>query len=141
MNRDAEHLRLLAVFHYVLAGVTALISCVPVFHVGMGLLFIILPHLDGGGQEGPPAVIGALFMVLGLAAILIGWACAFALFLAGRFLSTGKNYVFCFVVACVSCLWVPLGTILGVFTIVVLSRASVKDMFQGSPPSAISTAK
>jgi hypothetical protein len=32
-------------------------------------------------------------------------------------------------VACVSCVFMPIGTILGVFTILVLSRPSVKSAF------------
>lgn len=39
-DKDNEHLRLLAIFHYVLAGVMALISLVPVVHVVAGLMFL-----------------------------------------------------------------------------------------------------
>jgi hypothetical protein len=34
--------------------------------------------------------------------------------------------------ACIECLFLPFGTILGVFTIIVLSRESVKELF-GAP--------
>jgi len=53
------------------------------------------------------------------------------LFKTGRNLSNRQSYTFCFVVACISCLLMPLGTILGVFTIVTLSRESVKAIFSG----------
>ena len=43
--------------------------------------------------------------------------------------SRRKHYTFCFVMACVECLSVPFGTMLGVFTILVLNRASVKELF------------
>jgi hypothetical protein len=43
-----------------------------------------------------------------------------------------KNRTFSFVVACVNCIHVPLGTVLGVFTIVVLSRESVKRLYEGT---------
>ena len=36
-----------------------------------------------------------------------------------------------FVVACILCLNVPIGTALGVFTILVLVRPTVKDLFAG----------
>ena len=54
-----------------------------------------------------------------------------ALFLtfAGRSLSHRKHYWFAFIVSCIECLFVPFGTILGVFTIIVLSRQSVKTLF------------
>jgi hypothetical protein len=49
---------------------------------------------------------------------------------AGRSLARRKRYLFCLIVAgtmCVMCN--PLGTVLGVFTIVVLLRPSVKELF------------
>jgi hypothetical protein len=51
------------------------------------------------------------------------------LILAGRFLAQRVYYTFCFVVAALECIFVPFGTILGVFTIVVLQRSTVKEMF------------
>ena len=47
--------------------------------------------------------------------------------------SRRKHYTFCFVMACVECLSVPFGTVLGVFTILVLNRASVKELFNPKP--------
>jgi membrane protein YqaA with SNARE-associated domain len=38
-------------------------------------------------------------------------------------------YWFAFAIACVECLFIPFGTILGVFTIIVLSREPVKALF------------
>jgi hypothetical protein len=40
MNQDSEHLRLLSIFHYVVAGVAALFSFFPLFYVGMGSLLL-----------------------------------------------------------------------------------------------------
>jgi len=37
--------------------------------------------------------------------------------------------MFCFVVACIECLFMPFGTVLGAFTIIVLMRPSVKNLF------------
>jgi len=135
MNRDAEHLRLLSIFHYVLAGLTALFACIPVLHVVLGFLMAFAPQVFDGrhGHDTPPAILGVLFMAFGGLAIAIGWASAVLLFLGGRFLAARKHPTFCFVVACVSCLWMPLGTVLGVFTIVVLSRDSVKGLFATQP--------
>ncbi len=37
--------------------------------------------------------------------------------------------MFCLVMACVACLFMPFGTVLGVFTIIVLARPSVQTLF------------
>ena len=43
---------------------------------------------------------------------------------------------FCVVVAAISCCFTPLGTVLGVFTLIVLFRPSVKALFGLDAPSA-----
>jgi hypothetical protein len=40
-----------------------------------------------------------------------------------------KHYTFCLVMAGVECLFMPFGTVLGVFTILVLNRQTVKELF------------
>ena len=70
----------------------------------------------------PPAESGWMFIIFGGLFCLLAWAFAGCLFLSGRWLAARRNWTFCFVVACLSCMNVPLGTILGVFTILVLQR-------------------
>jgi hypothetical protein len=74
---------------------------------------------------------GWVLVIAGATGLLLGWALAICLGLAGYFLSRCKGYRFCFVIACITCLWPPLGTALGVCTILVLSRENVKDLFAG----------
>jgi hypothetical protein len=40
MNGDEEHLRLLAIFHYVVAGLAALFSIFPLLYTTLGAIFI-----------------------------------------------------------------------------------------------------
>ena len=49
--------------------------------------------------------------------------------IAAQCLSRRKGYSFALVIASIECLFVPFGTILGVFTIVALSRESAKALF------------
>ncbi|HEX3343695.1 MAG TPA: hypothetical protein VHS09_03940, partial [Polyangiaceae bacterium] len=48
---------------------------------------------------------------------------------SGMSLKKRKRRTFSFVVACLCCVNIPLGTALGVFTLVVLSRQSVKAIY------------
>ena len=50
---------------------------------------------------------------------------------AGRCLSQQRRYLLCMIVAGLACLFTPIGTILGVFTLVVLLRPQVKAAFAG----------
>jgi hypothetical protein len=130
MNRDREQLQLLAIFHYVVAGLAALFSFFPLLYsiIG-GFLLYAADHPGSSNQEPPPAVLGWVFIVLGTLFFLAGVIMAICIFIAGRSLARCKRYSFAFVMACIECLFIPFGTILGVFTIVVLSRESVRGLF------------
>ena len=129
--RDGEHLKALVIAHYVMAGLTALFALLPLLHVGLGLMMLFDPGQFGGkgGQEPPPAFLGWFFVAIGSAFILLGQTCAFCLFLSGRWMKQRRRYLFSFVVACIACALFPFGTALGVFTILVLSRDSVKRLY------------
>ena len=131
MNRDTEHLRLLAIFHYVAAGLAAFFSFFPLLYATIGGIFVFVSRhgTPKPGEELPPEFVGWIFVGLGLVLFLLGIAMAICIFIAGRCLSRRKAYSFALVVACIECLFVPFGTILGVFTIVALSRESVRALF------------
>jgi hypothetical protein len=130
VNKDAEHLQLLAIFHYVVAGVAALFSFFPLLYsVIGGFLLYAAQNPSPNNQEPPPAFLGWIFIALGAVFFLAGITMAIFILIAGRCLSRRKAYSFALVVACIECLFVPFGTILRVFTIVVLSRESVKALF------------
>jgi hypothetical protein len=135
MTEDEQHLKLLSIFHYVVGGLTAFFALFPLFHIIMGLVLVFAPEKFHGGDGPPPALFGWMFVVLGAAFILLGWTLAVFILVTGRFLARRRRYMLCFVVACVECLFMPFGTILGVFTIVVLNRDSVKNLFAVSSPS------
>jgi hypothetical protein len=129
MNQDEEHLRLLAIFHYVVAGLTAVFSMIPLLHLALGLFLLFSPKSFQDHGNPPPAFIGWFFVLLASAFILFGLTVATLILINGRCIAKRKRYTFCQVVACVECLLMPFGTILGVFTLIVLSRESVKSLF------------
>lgn len=129
MNQDLEHLRLLSIFHYVVAGLTALFGSIFLFHVGMGIAMLRSPETFADPSGPPPGFFPWLFIAMGSAVVLGSWALAAAQVAAGRFLRRHRRHTFCVVVAGIECLLMPFGTVLGVFTIVVLMRDSVKALF------------
>ena len=128
MTTDNENLRLLSVFHYVIAGLAGLFSLFPIFHITMGAL-LVSGRLGDPNEQVPDRLFGMLFVVMGICMLLLGVAYAVCMGLAGRFLARHRNYVFCLVMAALSCAFFPFGTVLGVFTIVVLQRDSVRTLF------------
>ena len=129
MNQDLQHLKLLSIFYYVVGGVLAFFSCFALIYLVMGVVFITAPPPPGGGAPRPPAL-GWFFVIFSGAALLLGWTWAACLMIAGWFLGRRQHYMFCMILGCSALLFQPLGTILGVFTIIVLIRPSVKRLFE-----------
>jgi hypothetical protein len=134
LNReDAEQLKLLSLGHYIVAGLQALFGLFPVLHLAMGIWMLRSPEVTKA-KDGPPAALFAgFFIAFALVWILTSWALAACLVIAGRSLSQRRRRTFCLVVAGVAALMcMPFGTVLGVFTIIVLLRPSVRDAFEGA---------
>jgi hypothetical protein len=143
MNDDLQHLQLLSIFHYVVGGITGLFACLPIIHFTMGILMVTGTFdsaMQAGGGPAPPAFFGWFFVAVSLVMIAAGWTMAVLILIAGRFLGRRTHHLYCLVMAGIECCFMPFGTILGVFTIVVLMRPSVKTLFeQGVPPDDLAT--
>lgn len=127
MNKDYEHLKWLSVGFYVSAGLTALFACFPFIHLFMGIA--MLAGKFEQEKNPPPPFVGWFLIGIASVFILLGFTLAICNFFAGRFLKQQTKYTFCFVIAVVNCMFAPLGTVLGIFTIIVLLRDSVKALF------------
>lgn len=131
VDRDSEHLRLLAMAYYVYAAIVALFACIPIIHFTIGMVFLLNPPPQAPGDPFPSQAFGAIFATIGGLLVLGGWTFAACVFMAGRSLAARKRYIYCFVIAAIACLFVPIGTVLGVMSILVLQRPTVRAMFHG----------
>ena len=130
---DADHLRLLAIFHFVGAGLALVGLLFLVVHYSFMNVFFSNPKMWEGQKGGPSP--GEFFAVFKWLYVFFGlwFVTCFALnVISGLSLLAGKRRVFSLIVAGLNCVHMPLGTILGVFTIVVLLRDSVRELYDGS---------
>jgi hypothetical protein len=128
MSQDQEHLRLLSIFHYVVAGIAALFSMFPIFHLVIGI-GVVTGKLDQPSKDPTGRFIGWALVLFAVLWILAGLTFAVCLAVAGRCLARRSHYTYCLVMAALNCMFMPFGTVLGVFTIIVLLRDSVKQLF------------
>lgn len=133
MDNDREQLTLLSIFHYIVAGIIGLFSCFPIFHLVLGLAMLF--GAFGPGPDAPPPVIGLFFAGFAGIFMVLGWSLAVVTAVSGYFLAKQRRRMFSLVVAGISTIFMPFGTILGVFTIVVLMRPSVRELYAANLPA------
>lgn len=125
---DDEHLRLLTIFHYVLAGLTGLFALLPVIHLALGIAMMSGHFADDADAR----IAGGIVVAFASIFIALGLTFAAALAWTGRNIARRRRRVACLVVAGLSCAMFPMGTALGVSTLVVLLRPAVKARFEAT---------
>src|SRR5437762_373537 len=130
LSADADHLRLLSIFHYIVGALHLIGSSVAIIHFGLGLLMMLRPGMFGNNP--PPPFVGLLLAFVGGAIIICGWTIGICTIYSGRCIQHRVRRTFSIVVAAINCVLFPLGTALGVFTLIVLMRDSVRRLYGAS---------
>jgi hypothetical protein len=141
-DRDADHLKVLSIVWYVFAALQALAACFMLLYIGFGVCVAIFGAAAGtaaghaahdpsaGIVALPFAGMGIVFAFVGGILLLLFALLAFLMFKCGQSLSQRRHITLCYVMAAISCLSFPIGTLLGVFTFIVLARPSVQQSFK-----------
>lgn len=140
---DTEHLRLLA-FGYVFSAImSALMSLLGLLYAGIGFVmshFFAEAALNATNPDKiPPEALGTIVSVFGGVFFVVLMALALLKFYAASCIRRRKSRLFCQIIAGISCLAIPYGTLLGVLTFIALGRANVVRWFDaGANNSAAS---
>lgn len=130
--KDASDLNLLSVLHYVWS---ALLGCGTLGIVGyfilLGGVFGVSATSGGADPKGAAVAAGATIAVGLVVGVMMG-----ALFVVHLLAASGlrkrKRRVLIMIASALMCTSVPLGTLLGVFTFIVLGRPGAKALFEAS---------
>ena len=135
MGDDRQNLWYLGLVNYFYAGLLALVGCIPLIHFGIGIAMLSGAMSPPKANSGPPEqLIGGILAGVAAVIILASWTHAALVVLAGRCLQQRCWYTFCFVMACIQCAWAPIGTAIGVLTIIMLVKPETKALFGVGPP-------
>lgn len=137
---DAEHLRLLALCHYIFGGLGVAFSLLGVlWTVVMATMFSSFPPTpEGIGEEAArqfrtmPAIMMVIFGAMAACGIVYG----VLQIVAGRCLARRRARLFTLIVALPGLVFLPYGTMLSAFTFVVLERASVEKLYRDAQQQA-----
>jgi hypothetical protein len=129
-KEDADQLQLLRIFYFVMAGLHALGLCFGGIYFAVGAMILgVGPDLKGAKGAPPPEFMGWMFISVAVLVMALTITIGVLQLLAAQRIGQRKGHTLVLVCAAVTCLSMPLGTLLGVFTIIVLQRPSVKAAF------------
>ncbi len=100
----------------------------PLLYLGMGAAFVSGVFNNPNSTPPPPAV-GWILIAVGSTLMLFGLSMAACIILTGVSLANGRRRLFCLIIAFIECINFPFGTLIGVFTAVVLLKPGVKAYF------------
>lgn len=130
-NRDRTQLNVLSIFHNLVAALWAVVALFPVAYLGTGMQIIQrrfddIPELT--------ETFGWTVVLWSTVSVVLSVAMAMLTYVAGWRLVERRARSFCLLVAAINCFFVPLGTVLGVLTIIVLKRPEVRKTFRTERP-------
>ena len=132
---DEEHLRLLAMFHYIAGGLTIAGGlAVATWAVAVRMMFATMAAMP------PPTGVDAQFarqfqempaFLFVFSGLLGGAVAVYGILqiVAGRCLAQRRGRIFTIVAALPRLIFIPAGTLLSVFTLIVLERDSVQRLY------------
>jgi flagellar biosynthesis protein FliQ len=128
---DEEHLRLLRLGYMIIGFADLFFAIFPLIYVLLGL-GMAASGIQASTRQGEPslAFVGGFMVVFGLLFSLFFAVQGTLQLLAARALGKRRSRVLCHIAAGVSCLQMPWGVMLAVFTFMVLGRDSVKQLFE-----------
>ena len=131
---DEEHMRLLSIAHYIVGTLCILFASMFIFHF---IIFFVMagnpqffPPPSPGHPGGPPEAVARIMGGIVGIFILLGWAFGGLTIYVGRCIKRRVKRGLTLVVAWLNLLLLPVGTLLGISTIMVLSRSSVKRAYE-----------
>jgi hypothetical protein len=126
-----RNLSTVSILHYVYGGLLlfAALVCGVLFSAVGGLMESDLMQQT---SDPPPPMMATIFhsVGVGLAVVLGIWG-----LLSGRWIANRRHRTGSMVIAALCCLSFPIGTALGVFTLVVLANSEVQEAYAQAGPS------
>ena len=128
LTHQTDNLNTLAILHLVKAILAFLFSLFFVFYMFMGTF--VGKMIEMNPEADPAFNVSIVFWIIGGIGMVFSIIFGILNLLSYQYLNKKKNYTFIFAVAIINCLTGILGILLGVFTLVEISKPHVKGIFE-----------
>lgn len=131
MQDEIRYLDILAIFHLIVGAIAGLFSCFPLINLSIGLSMLseIPKIIARDNLFSPFTMFPILFVVLPAIIVVFGWMFAIAVILNAYYIKKRKWLTYCLVIGGIETIFMPFGTVLGVFTIILLTKPNIKELF------------
>ncbi|RNC84928.1 MAG: hypothetical protein ED556_10120 [Winogradskyella sp.] len=128
MNEAIESkLRTFQILYLVKGILTLVFSLFFVLYAGLGMTFKTI--FENTSTEDLPFNPGSIFVIIGIIGFIICVSIGIVTLLASKYIKERRQYNFIFVAAFLNCLTGILGILLGVFTLIEITKPETKAMF------------
>jgi len=136
---DDEHLKLLRIGYFITGGITALASMFVLLYA-LFFFFILRVAEQQPAETAPPTFVFWIIGLFGVGFTLALLTIAVLQFVTGQRLKQRRSRMFCMIIAAITCVHIPYGTLLGIGTFLVLGRPTTQEMFEGTTRAADTSA-
>jgi len=136
MSNSSEQLRILAIFQYIVGGLQILISCL--WLCQLSIVISIFCHNAALSPAHGEGAISMLLVLVGGGFVFLGFALGILTALSGRYIALRVKRTYSIVMGGINCVIFPFGTILGIFTLILLTRTDVRQEYGEVQPPPVS---
>ena len=129
-KQNGDMISLVSIFHFVLGGFQMLFSLVGLVYVAIGAM-MASGAMESTKGNPPPPELGWIFGGVGVVFVLVFITVGFLTIRTGINIRRRRRRTFCMVIDSILCLMVPFGTIVGIFGLVLLTKAETVKEFEG----------
>ena len=126
---ENKKLHTLIIAHYVAGVIGVIVSCFALSKSGLGMEILnnteSITELELIMQK----VFGWFYVVSGIILFITGEILSVSLIVSAHFMKRNVAHLFSIIVAAASCIVFPIGTALGIITIITLSDTSIKELY------------
>jgi hypothetical protein len=127
-----HNLPTLSILHYVYGALVCLGGFAALLFMGIGTFLSSDLVMEGPGEV-PPDWLGSFFKAFGAGLFVVLEVWGILILLSGYWISQRRNRTASIVIAALCLLSFPIGTALGIFTLVVLANEDVRQEYEQGP--------